>query len=553
MNKAFVAGSNGPSAYSPLRFARKDVDDISGCLSSRRCAFEVMSLDAGAGVWDVRRELTTLAGSCSPNDTFVCYFSGHGVLDGGSLFLLWDDTELDQLLATGLPVSAITEALRHSRARNKLLILDCCHAGAAVGSGLRDISNVPVKEVVEPENHLVLMASDRLQRTRELEELGGGFLTQELCSALSKSFRKADQDHDGRLSMDDLRQWLEQRAAFQNSTDPARDVPVPYLFGQQRGDFFLASLNAEWRRTTFTLRDCEFVLLPFQWMSERAIALGRFPVLNREYERFVAATGANEPSGELFLNGKWVSGFKPWQDERFRDPDAPVVCLDVADAQAYADWLYGEVSYEPLVSTDGELEVANRPTFVGIPTQNQWDLGAFGTMYPGRNPEIWLAASARRHDNATAPEPVDRTGTRDNSLGLADVIGNVWEWCLDPDADAFDQPPVLLEGSVVAGVEAPVVAGSVIASDDLEPDERWTPTGHSSLRGGGYLDDLRKVSPFVNEWELKERKRTRHSDVGFRLVVETELWRMDKELWEQLFDREPQVGATRAPMMPVTA
>jgi hypothetical protein len=150
--------------------------------------------------------------------------------------LLWDDTEQDRLLTTAIPVSTVMESLRYCRAANKLLILDCCHAGAVVAAaGFKDAAGTAVADFdVQPENHLVLMASDRLERTREVESLQAGFLTAHLCSALTDRLAEADVDGDGSLSIRDLTLWLESRAVEYNKSAGKR-VPVPYLFGQQRG------------------------------------------------------------------------------------------------------------------------------------------------------------------------------------------------------------------------------------------------------------------------------------------------------------------------------
>src|SRR6266702_1478129 len=243
MRRAFVMGSNGPadSNLGSLRYARQDAERMKACLSGARCGFVVENPEPGADTFEVRRKLTIVAESCTPEDTFVCYFSGHGTLEKGSLVLLWDNTQVDRLLSTALPVSDILQILKYCKARSRLLILDCCHAGAVTTTfGLKDAAGVPVQELeISPDNYYVLMASDRLETARELETLQGSFLTMNIAAALDEKFVEADKDEDDRISMQDLHHWLEDRAKIHNQLYPSTKVSYPYLLGKQKGEFYL--------------------------------------------------------------------------------------------------------------------------------------------------------------------------------------------------------------------------------------------------------------------------------------------------------------------------
>src|SRR5262249_53332505 len=157
---------------------------------------------------------------------------GHGFLSRGSLFLLWHDSNIDRLLTTTIPVSDILQALRVCPAENKLLVLDCCHAGTVVNmAGLKGATQVELSDAeLRPENHLVLMERNRQEKARELDDLGGSFMTSAICEALSSIFSAADFDRDRRISFEDLRRCLEKEARRHNSAHPDRRVPYPYVF-----------------------------------------------------------------------------------------------------------------------------------------------------------------------------------------------------------------------------------------------------------------------------------------------------------------------------------
>jgi Caspase domain len=240
MRRAFVMGSNGSKNFSPLQYALEDARRIKGCLESSRCGFEVTLIESDTDPFEIRRKLYNVAESCTPQDTFICYFAGHGIREKDSLLLFLDKTEISRLGTTSMPVSEVLQAFKFCQAHSKLLILDCCHAGAAVdAAGFRSLTEEPVNEIIHPDNHLVLMASDRFEKARELDTLKGGFLTANICAALGEKFHEADKSGNGRLSLQELMQWLKEKAIAHNTQYPDKQVPYPYTFGRERGDFFL--------------------------------------------------------------------------------------------------------------------------------------------------------------------------------------------------------------------------------------------------------------------------------------------------------------------------
>ena len=109
-------------------------------------------------------------------------------------------------------------------------------------------------------------------------------------------------------------------------------------------------------------------------------------------------------------------------------PDAPAgesvpaTGVSFDDATAYAAWLSAETGSRYELPSDAEWAYAAGEAFVD---------DALGIDPSSRNPALrWLAdynrETARKASTDPAPKPLGRFG--ENSKGLADLAGNVWEW-----------------------------------------------------------------------------------------------------------------------------
>jgi formylglycine-generating enzyme required for sulfatase activity len=158
--------------------------------------------------------------------------------------------------------------------------------------------------------------------------------------------------------------------------------------------------------------------------------VGRFPVTQDEYARFVRATGHPPPAIRglpLITLGGRDTLFRELAAPYVWDGDQPpaghgshpVVLVTSDDAMAYCRWL---------------ADVLGR--VVRLPTEAEWERAARGGIdgqrYPWGN-DIdpsrgnFLTESASKRQRGTKP-----TGTYPpNAYGLYDVSGNVWEWISD--------------------------------------------------------------------------------------------------------------------------
>ena len=95
------------------------------------------------------RTMGRFFGTAARDDVLLVYFSGHGKLDqNGRLHLCMQDTESTDLLSTAVSSARINEFADASRARNVIIVLDCCHAGAFRGGELGDAVAGPGRYVL---------------------------------------------------------------------------------------------------------------------------------------------------------------------------------------------------------------------------------------------------------------------------------------------------------------------------------------------------------------------------------------------------------------------
>lgn len=154
-----------------------------------------------------------------------------------------------------------------------------------------------------------------------------------------------------------------------------------------------------------------------------AYAIDRTPVTNAQYRRFIEAGGYGNPAywKEAIAAGRWKEGnyvdyggtsFKQpryWDDKKWNGDHQPVVGVSWYEAMAYARW------------------AGKR-----LPTEAEWEKAARGTdgrLYPWGNE--WIDGRANsKESKIEKTSPVGQfSPAGDSPYGIADMAGNVWEWC----------------------------------------------------------------------------------------------------------------------------
>ena len=92
MRRAVIIASNGPPNQRRLVWAEKDGARIAQAFASPACGFDEIVESIGKTAADAREKLFAAAESCRAGDTLVVYFAGHGMIDQGDLFLLFENS-----------------------------------------------------------------------------------------------------------------------------------------------------------------------------------------------------------------------------------------------------------------------------------------------------------------------------------------------------------------------------------------------------------------------------------------------------------------------------
>jgi len=242
--------------------------------------------------------------------------------------------------------------------------------------------------------------------------------------------------------------------------------------------------------------------IPHHARITRAFYLGAHEVTVRQFRQFVAHSGyvtdrdrcpclSSHTEGVLGL-GPGKSLELTWCDPGFpQTEDHPVVFVSWQDAMAFCDWLSRRERCSYRLPTEEEWEYACR---AGTAQESlvhgyadEWaHVARFNIRDPSTRGDIQIQGWG---DGFQFTSPVG--SFYPSSLGLHDMLGNVWEWC----SDWYDEK---YWGSMPA--------------DDLQGPKSGR---ERSVRGGGWMDDPTRVRPANRA--ARPPSQGWH-DVGFRVA-----------------------------------
>jgi hypothetical protein len=204
--------------------------------------------DPAIGTFDVRTLINTpsnqllrgIAQFChqaDPGDLVLVYLSCHGVLDDrGRLYYATIDTERALLSATAVKADWLNDQLDDCRARQQILLLDCCHSGA-FAKGRKGDDALALKDRFSGRGKVVLTASRATEYSFEGATVVGEGVRSVFTRAVVDGLRtgQADRDKDGLVTVEDL-----YRHVYATVRDgKSRQTPELWAFGAE-GDLLVA-------------------------------------------------------------------------------------------------------------------------------------------------------------------------------------------------------------------------------------------------------------------------------------------------------------------------
>jgi len=196
-------------------------------------------------------------------DTVLVYFSGHGFLDkDGQSYLAPQDCRKKQLALSAVRTDDLRNMLDQCAAAQKVLVLDCCHAGGVKAGEAPGPSAQQVAASFANAQGLITLAScAKEELSREWDAKRQGLFTYFLAEGLKG---QADFDHNGLVDSDELYRYTMDRVLTTAQQDlNAKQTPVRYIPPSVKGVFALARVESnlpspERKRqvtATFTVRE----------------------------------------------------------------------------------------------------------------------------------------------------------------------------------------------------------------------------------------------------------------------------------------------------------
>lgn len=219
-----------------LKFAVKDAKDIEEKLKGQAATLYkpvnihyTLLTDREAIKTNITDKVNELSRVVKPNDSFVLFVAGHGILLQNQYRMLTHD--FDGMLNDHSMISSneIVDMSKKIKSLSQLLIFDTCHAGGVdyIVSGLYDARmSVLAKKMGL---HIYASASDK--QTAMDGYKGNGLFTYTLLSGLSNK-KEADKNNDGAVSLVELGGYSKQATADISREIGHSQIPLIINFGR---------------------------------------------------------------------------------------------------------------------------------------------------------------------------------------------------------------------------------------------------------------------------------------------------------------------------------
>ena len=463
---ALLIGINNYQRMGDLKYCRQDAEAL-GKVLVEEAGFPVKRVRVMSGGAAKQQDKPTLGNLRSrirqftdfpgKNDTLLVFFAGHGVMIGDKGCLMPSDGDKADA-HTVVELDWIKQQLSKCKAKNKLLVLDMCRPGS--GRGVETIA----PSLAKAANMVVLTSCAKGQTSYEDDKAGHGVFSGHLIAGLSGA---ADKNKDKTITQLELFSYVRSEVTDWSVDEGKTQTPKMYPEKGQ-ADVAVAELrkgppfplarkppedaqgeNQVYAKWPFDLKEAK------RRQEETAKAMG-IPV-----EKGIDLGNGIRLVMVLVPAGEFVMGSPSTEPGRGKDEvqhrvriTRPFYLGRDEVTQEQWEWMVGtrpsffkgktkpveQVSWHDCVRLVKKLNALGKGSF-RLPTEAEWEYacraGAATAFSSGR-------AMSPTHANCSVPNAfqisrrAEFRGTTtiagtfaENSFGLRDMHGNVWEWCAD--------------------------------------------------------------------------------------------------------------------------
>jgi formylglycine-generating enzyme required for sulfatase activity len=466
---ALIIGINDYANVPALRYGRSDAEALARVLVEK-CGFPKDNVVLMTDAQDVRSNdfaryptrgnlrarIDLIAQVAEQNDLLIVSFSGHGLnIDGRGYLVPVDGASND--IGSVIPVSWVKEALESSPAKQRLLLLDARHSGAARG----DPTESPAEALLSPlagAAFATIASCDSRQLSHEDPKTGHGVFTQAVIKGLTgKADSQAEGNRDSTITANELFAYASLKVEQWSLREGKKQTPV--LRGEFKDRIELAQIGVSDASnkpaestlvTTAPVNPKTRIRRPGEIFTNSIgmklvhIPAGSFMMgssdspaqLARRYDTKEEYFGDEFPQHQVRISkGFWmgqtevtqaqyksVMNAQPWSEMDYvqQSDSNPAVCVSWDDAAAFCRKLSQQESITYRLPTEAEWEYAYR---AGTTARY-----SFGDSDSSLGDYAWFSDNTRDVDQEYA-HVVGRK--KPNSWGLYDMHGNVYEWCSD--------------------------------------------------------------------------------------------------------------------------
>jgi WD40 repeat protein len=219
-----------------LKYAVKDAKDLEEKIKTQSATlyqplnihYSLMT-DQEATKTNIISKIKNLAHTIKPQDSFILFVAGHGVLLQNQYYLLTHDFNGQVSDTSMISSNEIVEMSKQIKSLSQLFIFDTCHAGGVdtIISGLYDarISVLAKKMGL----HIYASANDTQAALDGYK--GNGLFTYTLLDGLTNN-KGADKNRDGKISVVGLGEYAKQMTTFISKEIGHNQTPLIINFGK---------------------------------------------------------------------------------------------------------------------------------------------------------------------------------------------------------------------------------------------------------------------------------------------------------------------------------